>query len=177
RALATTFRALAVSFDGNEMSRINIQKKDDVTPELRTVYITPSSFSFLPPHTRGDREFKGNGPQVRISTYLYKNSRQAYLRVYMKAEETKSDWTTAEGTSSRHYFYNAPTGWHIKKIDGQNSFPGVVEYLDTDTQDDIFNTTLGQFVVVGDTKGHEAGTRTGVSIKFSYRVPIVIEKD
>ena len=171
------YKSLVVEYQGTELSRIIIQQKTVPPPLTQTVYITPNSFSYMPPHVRGDREFDGNGPNVRVSTYIYRNSRQAYMRVYMRAEETKSDWTTASGTSDRFYFYTAPNGWHIKEILGVTSFPGIVEYLDEDISDDIFNTTLGQYTVVGDSQGDDAGTSTQVSINFAYKVPIVIEED
>lgn len=171
------YRSLAIFYSGEEKSRINIQQVNQRPPQTKTVYVTPKTFQFIPPHTRGDREFKGHGPNIRISGYISNNSRQAYVRFYMKAEETKSDWTTAEGISNPHYFYSVPSGWHIKRIDGQISFPNEVNYKDTNTSDDFRSGSLGRYTVVGDTKGKDAGIKTGFTINFTYRIPIVIEED
>ena len=171
------YRALVISFEEEEISRINIQRQTPTPPATREVRVPIPKFTYIPPHTRGDREFDGNGPKVRISCYIYPRSKYAFLRVYMKAEETKKDWTTAEGHSDRHYFYTAPSGWHIKEILTQTNYPGILEYTDTNHEEDLFYNTLGEFKIVGDTRGDEAGTKTKIDINFSHRVHILLEED
>ncbi len=174
--LIDNYDYIAILFNGEEISSISIQQ-DDTPLETQTVYITPSLLSHIPPHVAGDREFDGNGPDIFIHVRFYKTEKQVYLKVWMKARETQSDWTEASGWSNNHFFYTAPEGWHIKKIEGETVFDNIVDFEDHDHATNVFNRSLGQFAVVGDTPGDEAGTETGVSINFSYAVPIVVEKD
>ncbi|MDZ7362451.1 MAG: hypothetical protein ONB46_17265 [candidate division KSB1 bacterium] len=172
------FLLLAVKFDNKkDLSQIAIQPKIPKPPQTREVLASISPITYVPPHTQGDAEFEGHGPRVTISVYIYRQPRYAYLKVYMMASETMSDWTTAKGWSSEHRIYDAPAGWHIKSINGKTAWAPALVYTDSNWRDDIFNIDLGQLTVTGDTDGHEAGTRTKVNIKFSYRVPIVIEED
>lgn len=170
------YNYLALRYNDIELSTIPIQH-DNRPPETKTVYITPSRFGYLAPWTYGDREFKGHGPNVVVHCKLRYNSKQVFLDVDFQAKETKRDWTTAEG-NTRHYFYTAPHGWSITGIEGQTVFDNIVKYLDDDTTPEVFSTTLGQFTIVGDTRGNDAGVDTGIeSILFTYEVPIKLQKD
>lgn len=167
-----------LKFANSEFFSIPIVPKAKPIPQVTTVYIAPQALSYLPPHTNGDREFDGNGPNIYVEGRLLYNYRQAYVQIWMSAIETRGDYTTAKGWCPNHYFYTAPAGWHIKRIDGQTVFPSLVRYTDNDTQEDIFNTTLGQVKIKGDGNGNDAGIHTGIlSFNFSYKIPIVIEQD
>ncbi len=75
-------------------------------------YVSPGYRTFVPPHTRGDEEFGGNGPRVlcrvRLSVIGIQNN-ILQSEIYMKAEETRPDGSTAEGTDT-HVVYTAPAG-------------------------------------------------------------------
>ena len=146
-------------------------------PDIQDVSGQPLEISYMPPHTNGDREFDGHGPNVTVVANIGYDAVGVYLRVYMKAIETKSDWTTAEGTSPKNYFYTPPFGYHIKQVNGQKDW--VVMYTDNDHSDDIHTTSLGQFIIVGDTGGDDAGVDTQVTIRpnAAFDVPIVIEEN
>ncbi len=66
---------------------------------------------------RGDREFGGNGPNIisRVRLEITPNRRSIVAKVYFKATETKSDWSTTEANWTRTVF-TAPGGKRIDRI-------------------------------------------------------------
>jgi hypothetical protein len=134
-------------------------------------------FTFIPQHTRGDRDFDGNGPNVNASAMLRVDSsgKTLVLTLTMKAEETKSNYTTAEGTQD-YEIYRTEPGFKISKIftDTDSSH----FYTDTNHNPDIFD--LGQsdlvktFTFVGDTKGNEAGDETRMTVLLNKMLLEVI---
>lgn len=168
---------LSVQYSQQELFAISIVRTRNETPVRQTNYVGMPRFGFLPPLTNGDREFDANGPKTVVHARLRYNRKQAYIQLYMLAEETKSDWSTAEGWSNPLYFYTAPEGWHIAGIEGIVDFNDLVNYTDTDPEIDIFYTALGQAEVTGDVEGDDIGIHTAVNFNFSYRVPIIVEED
>ena len=168
---------LSIQYNQKEIFAISIVKERTEEALTETKYVSIPKFGFLPPHTNGDREFDGNGPKIVVHARLRHNRKQAYIELYMLAEELRSDWTRAEGWSNPLYYYTAPEGWHIKKIEGVTDFQDLVNYTDTDELVDIFYTSLGQAEVTGDYVGEDAGIHTQVNFNFSYQVPVVIEQD
>ncbi|WP_437849852.1 hypothetical protein [Sorangium sp. So ce363] len=88
----------------------------------------------------------------------------------MDALETRSDWTRAAGTTwYRLHIATAP----IVDVDGPVDFNHA--YTDTDHAHDIFSfapeSLVNKLDYVGDTKGNEAGSKTGVRVYFN---PITI---
>lgn len=67
---------------------------------------------FFPPLTSGDAEFGGNGPAITVSAKLIRTDSPSgdflTVKVMMRAEETKSDWTKAEGTMTYLLFQADP---------------------------------------------------------------------
>jgi hypothetical protein len=122
---------------------------------------------YIPPHTRGDRDFGGHGPRVWCNVQVrVRNQTEIWAEVYMKAQETQQDWTTAEGTETfRVYTHDRPI------LDIVSDAFSDVYYQDHDHAEDVITLSGGelvkQFVFVGDTRGSEAGTRTGVVISFN----------
>lgn len=88
--------------------------------------------------------------------------------IYMKAEETRSDWTTAEGTDT-HIIYTAPAGKKIKEISciTYDEF----EYLDDNIDVDWFPRGSGgpvkQYEFMGDTEGDDAESGTGLTVQYN----------
>lgn len=126
-------------------------------------------FTYIPPHTRGDREFKGHGPNVTSSAALrVEGGKALVLTLYMKAEETQSDYTTAEGTQDFE-IYRADPGMVISKVftDMESNY----FYKDTNHESDVFD--LGQtdlvrtFTFIGDTSGDDAGDDTRVTVRLN----------
>lgn len=126
---------------------------------------------YVPPHVGGDREFKGNGPNVSVQVELAVfNGNELWAAVTMDAKETKSDWTHAAGTAWYHLHTAKST---IVEVEGPTTFGHW--YTDTDTSPDVFTFPPSKLVnrldIIGDTKGDDAGTKTGVRVYFN---PITI---
>lgn len=126
----------------------------------QTAYL-PRTYTYMPPHSRGDKDFSGNGPRVVVDAWVEHNDTQIYFVTKMIAEETKPDNTTAEGTT-RSLMYSAPVGQRITSIGGETSWPGIVSYYDSNHNVDKFETPLGPVSVFGDHKGDDAGEYTKV---------------
>ncbi len=174
------YKYFAIKFGADEIFSISIIQKSQPIPQVLTVYVAPPSLSYFPPHVpgQGNLDYSSNGPEVTVEGRFYFDNKQAYVKLWMNAIETKPDWTQAKGWSPNHYFYTAPSGWHIKRIEGVTVFPNLVRYIDIDHQEDIFSTALGQATIKGDGSGNDAGIQTGITnFNFSYKVPIVIEQD
>lgn len=168
---------LSLRYSELELFAISIIQSQDTPPQTETKYIAMSKFGFTPAHTAGDADFRAHGPQVVVHARLRHNRKQAYLQLYMLAEETRSDWTTAGGWSTNHYFYTAPEGWHIERIEGETDFQNLVRYVDNDEEVDIHFTTLGEASIMGDGEGDDAGVHTSVNFNFAYQVPVIITTD
>ncbi|WP_437753668.1 hypothetical protein [Sorangium sp. So ce1389] len=126
---------------------------------------------YIPPRVGGDAEYDGHGPSVSLQVELSVfNGNELWAAVYMDALETKSNWTRAAGTAwYRLHTSSSP----IVAVDGPISFNHT--YTDTDHAHDIFSfepdNLVNKLDYVGDTKGNEAGTKTGVRVYFN---PITI---
>ncbi|WP_437653644.1 hypothetical protein [Sorangium sp. So ce1182] len=131
-----------------------------------TVTFNAETPFYIPPRVGGDSDFSGNGPSVYLITGLHLvNGNEVWATVHIDAKETKSDWTQATGTGWFH-LYTAPR--EITAIFAQPFMEH--KYVDTDHDRDIFGFPAGYLVsrleYVGDTKGNEAGSRTGVKVVF-----------
>lgn len=130
----------------------------------RTVTIKPSPIKYLcPKHVRGDREFAGHGPHVTAHAYLFKTNGGRFLkvRIYLKAKETKRNWSTAQKTWS-FPIWNAPLG---KRIVGWTpSGTSRANYVDQNHQLDVpsiqGSNLVRRFEIKGDTKGSDIGNCT-----------------
>ena len=133
----------------------------------------PTPF-FIPGHTGGDRDFHGNGPQIFVSVLLeIRNLNEIWARVFMRAKEIGGDGTLASGVSfSKIYTHDT----QIFKIHSTSS--AFLNYTDNDHAIDTFTFSAPQlvrtFTCIGDTRGSEAGVRTGVTVSFN---PIIIEEE
>ena len=147
-------------------------------PASRTITVRrPQTITIIPPHTNGDRDFHGNGPHVQVSANLYTQKGQfLFLRVNMRARETEPDNTTADGGES-YLIYEAPRGYRIDRIIGQTTFRNLVDDIDQGHSSKSYDTAIGKIVVVGDTKGDEAGTKTRAVIDFRWPIRIVLVRD
>jgi hypothetical protein len=88
------------------------------------------SVGFVPPHTRGDRDFYGHGPIYTIVVDTRVNYYGVVAEVYMKAEETQADWTTAEGKSRPLWFLALNKGWIIRtyEVSSGATYPVMGKY-------------------------------------------------
>jgi hypothetical protein len=126
---------------------------------------------YHPPRTRGDSEFGGNGPDIIVRVNMFVENNAVKAKIYMRAEETKNDHSTAEG-STTVTLYEPEPGKEILRIIG-NTFSEEV-YRDNDHASDVFtqpsDEPVYQFEVLGDTSGNDIGQQdgdTGVTVVFN----------
>lgn len=143
-----------------------IADRDELAFSSTATFTSLATEFYIPPHTGGDADFGGHGPFVDLQVQLHVfNGNELWASVYMNAKETKSDWTQAEGTGWYH-LTTAPS--NIVGILSPSFFAH--EYTDDDHDRDFFafvpSNLVAQLEYVGDTKGNEAGSRTGVQVSF-----------
>jgi hypothetical protein len=126
---------------------------------------------YHPPLTKGDTEFGGNGPDVIVRVTMFVENNAVKARIYMRAEETKNDHSTAEGYTTVT-LYEPDPGYEILRIIG-NTFSEET-YRDNDHGADVFtqpsSEPVYQFEVIGDTSGKDIGQQdgdTGVTVEFN----------
>ena len=139
---------------------------------------------FWPTHTRGDREFAGNGPYVEVATYIYVYDHELQLMISMWAAETVSDFTTATGNMGPVTVFRVPDGWRIQKVNLNNfrdtagAYYSEWSYMDDDTDLDSYTPQDGgpvdRFEVMGDTAGDDFGAWPGTAgtsfVRVKFRV-------
>jgi hypothetical protein len=126
---------------------------------------------YHPPRTRGDAEFGGNGPDIIVQVSLFVENNAVKARIYMRAEETANDHSTAEG-STTVTMYEPDPGYEILRILGNTVSEEI--YRDNDHAADVFTQPSAepvyQFEVIGDTSGNDIGQQdgdTGVTVEFN----------
>ncbi len=164
---------MQLRWDDEVISTLPILQPDP--PEPEDVVVNMQSITFRPPHTNGDKDFKGHGPYVRLEAsiagadWVVGGPRALQAHVYMFAEETESDWTRASGTSDWEIVYRAPPGYRI--IDILTPVFCADSYTDTSHSEDLVcpgNGSLVQcFRCMGDNDGDDAGVATKVSVDFA----------
>ena len=104
RKLAVSFATIAITVAGLASPSAAVGESSAKPPvgTMATVLIfdraVPLTGKFIPPHTRGDQEYKGHGPRVTARARLHGvGTNSLRVRLFMFAEEMKSDWTTATG--------------------------------------------------------------------------------
>ncbi|QHT70765.1 hypothetical protein GXP67_31010 [Rhodocytophaga rosea] len=143
--------------------------------ENRDITVHVPTIKYIPPHTRGDKEYDGN-IVINAKAYLelLNNNTQLALRLYMQAVEPEPDNTTAEGTSpvsGEYILYTCEPGSTIQNIMGAASdeiqhTPKEGNHSEIHLQQNLNITSNNGFVkewiFIGDTSGDEAGFRTSV---------------
>jgi hypothetical protein len=174
--LLKSYDYISIRFEGEEISSIAIQQ-DNIPPLVQAVPpVTPPTFGYIPPLRQGDNYIGDSGSAVTLWTKLGHNRSQAYLQVYMSAREQGGDRTAAYGWSDRHFFYTAPAGWHIKRIEG----PGFYTILNNrlaDRNEENLDLELGQWTLFGCQKGSHVGQDTRVRVNFNSPFTVIIEQD
>ena len=142
----------------------------------RRVKVTlPRTMTVRPPHTRGDKDFAGHGPHIWIRAQIFKaGSHQLAFNLYMKAKETRDDFTTVEG-SLNTTLYTAPIGYRIKRIVGKTGFPNLLDVVDKSQRAETYSTEIGKLHVFGDRNGDDAEVYTRVTLESDYSVEVELE--
>jgi hypothetical protein len=164
--LGTNSTRLVLRWNNRDISSIGIIQKAPDICETSFFQFQPATISYMPPHTKGDREFKDHGPNMHASVSLINNGNNVVARVYLKAIETKSDWTTAEG-SKNFVIYTADPGKRIEAIVTATS--SSYSYIDDNHNMDEFPGTgpVRKFKFMGDGEGDDVGHHTRVEIDFT----------
>lgn len=160
---------VALEWGGKTISTIAVIQPPTPVCRSKVVPFTPVSITFVPPYAgRGDKDFYGHGPNVSAYVRLITQPDILKARVYMRAIETKSNWTEATGTKEFD-LYNPEPGWRIDRVVGPATTS--YNYTDSNHEIDFFNLGSGgpakRFAFVGDTDGDEAGTRTKIDVDFN----------
>lgn len=168
--LSSASNRMVLEWQSKQISSIAvIQPATPVCREKTETYTRSTYLSYTPPHTNGDTEYSGNGPEVWANARWLNDGSRVSMRLWMKAKETKSDWTTAEGVRTEPY-YTAPSGWRIESVTGGDVVSSA-HYVDTDHNDDRQgggpSGPIKEFVFRGDRDGKDAGSYTGVDVSFN----------
>jgi hypothetical protein len=164
--LSTNSSRIILRWNNRDISSVAVIQKAPVICETSFFQFQPDPISYMPPHTRGDKEFDGNGPNVFSNVNLINQGTQLIARIYMKAVETSSDWTTAEGTKD-FVIYTADPGKRIEAVvtAGNASY----SYTDNNHDMDEFPGTgpVRKYSFMGDGGGDDVGFHTRVEIDFT----------
>ncbi|UCH96975.1 MAG: hypothetical protein JSV88_09030 [Candidatus Aminicenantes bacterium] len=126
-------------------------------------FTPPSITRLCPSHIGGNRDFAGHGPDVQATASLeLRNSRtEIWVKLYLHAKETRSDWTEAEGTWNRKLWTVDP-GYTISRIVSDQS--SNASYRDVDHDLDrpsvVGGNLVDKFEIMGDTSGNDVGNCT-----------------
>jgi len=121
---------------------------------------------FKPVRVRGDDEFDGHGPDVTasVSLVISRDRRSLQARVFMRARETKKNWSEALPPKPGYWektIYTAPRGWVIQSL--LTRPPSVTDqYRDTSHAARTRKFAWCTIVTVGDSKGKDIGRTTSV---------------
>jgi hypothetical protein len=167
----------ALEWDGNVISTIAVIQPATPVCSSKVDTVGEQSVTFRPPRAgSGDADFAGHGPKVDTIVTLLPSPDVLRAQVYMKARETKSDWTEASGLQVFE-LYRPPSGWVIDRMPGTSQVTH--SYVDSNHDLDTFELGGGpvkRLVYVGDTPGDEAGTRTQVTVSFN-RIPLELRQN
>ena len=137
--------------------------------------------TFMPPLVRGDREFGGHGPEVKIRVRYYVRGNRVYRQLFMSAAETRitggiltSKPSVARGWNTPRVIYVAPRGWSIRPI--RTTDHRLPHYTDTDHAADVFDTPVGKVTVWGDGKGNDIGRTTRVRVEWDSSARVIIDR-
>jgi hypothetical protein len=169
---------LILRWQDQEISTIAVIQPITPVCKSRTVTVPVGNVTYVPPHTKGDKEFDGNGPSVSASVTLANRGSRVEATISMHARESKSDYTTASGSTKRTVYTPDP-GEVVEDIVG----PPVdsMSYKDSNETIDLFDRSASgpvrRYEFVGDTDGDEAGTRTKVTVHFNSLRLVVTENE
>jgi hypothetical protein len=178
--LSPDSQKLVLEWKGKEQSTIPVIQV--TTPICESKQLDPphtiGDITFKPlEHSRGDKDFDGHGPHVRVSVKLVKaeDGSRVDAEIFMEARETKKDWTTVTGIET-HPIYIPDAGWKVEQIIGEAE--DTIEYTDTNHALDDFPRGEGGLVsryqIVGDRKGDDTDS-TQVTITFN-RLRLVLKR-
>lgn len=164
-ALSSSSQRLIVRWEDSDLSSIAVLQPFIPACREDVQRIAPDPITLIPPLVRGDAEFSGNGPEILVRLGLTQTPERIDATITMRAEETESDWTTADGTITRT-IYTAPSGWAIQALVGETE--SADGYIDDDhAEETLFPAgPAHRFVVTGDGEDDDVGRHTKVDVFF-----------
>ncbi len=172
-----------LSWQGKPLSTIGIIQPAPVVKicKTETRLIDPQDVGpVVPGLIKGDSEFAGNGPRVRVSGSLSNTPNRIELRLAMNARETKSDWTEVSGFKMFEV-YRAPAGFAIERIASATSQNHSYMVNQNSSIDSPETQNLGgggvfkTLAIVGDTDGNDAG-RTRIKNAGLNTIEVVLRE-
>lgn len=149
----------------NEVSQAEPPVASRPQCQTRTISIQPNNMTLIPRKIRGDREFDGHGPQYTVRATLLVTESEVSVELYMIAEETRSDWSTAEGTRVESVYFAGPNEKIIGVLTATHS-----SISDTDRDHAVKEHhdqgLVSVFYVMGDSSGDDIETDTGVTAVY-----------
>ena len=166
-----------LDWSGRTLSTVDVIQPQTPVCESKTAHFTPGSVTYEPGKKgNGDRDFDGNGPKVRATVTLRVEPKAIGAEVYMRAAETESDWTRAEGSKVFDLYHPDP-GWRIELLEGSTT--ATHSYTDNDHTNDSYDIGSGgpvkRFVYVGDRDGDDAGRGTQVTVTFNQLTLVLVQ--
>ncbi len=187
--LTNTSNRLTLEWDNEPISSIAVIQPATPICEEKIVTVPASAeITYTPPHKQGDKDFFGFGPEIWTTAEWIKEDKEIKFKLWMKALQTKPDLTLpftqskpptkAEGTHIVSY-YKAPSGWRIESIESDTK--SSAHYVDTDHNEDRQgagpNGPVKEFVFRGDQKGDDAGSYTGVDVRFNPLIVKLVQEE
>lgn len=167
------FKYLSLYYDGTPISSLFVVKKHATPPEVRfaSPRPVPGMIAAYPTTYESDKKFDADC-RVSASISFGNDRRRAWVDMTLIVEElTDRGKTYAVGRADRNYYYTAPPGWHIKKLDGQRAYD-YHSYKDLTNEDDVRYPLFGQLTVKA--KSSTAGSTTSGLLSFGPNVPDVV---
>ncbi|MDH5728033.1 MAG: hypothetical protein OEZ58_03520 [Gammaproteobacteria bacterium] len=151
-------------------------------PRQRRFDIPASTTYYMPPNTAGDADFHtgtGKHMSVDVRGVLDISDTSVKSRVYMKAKEERSDWTTASGWSNWGTIFTPDKGWKIVDVNPKASSKQTAN-IDDHQNPKTYNRPSGEvvtrFTVRGDRKGDDAGVFTDVNVQWRT-LSVLVEEE
>lgn len=164
--LTSSSQSIILESRGQSLSGISVIQPLIPQCQSRVEGFSVSPRTYVPPHTRGDKEFFGKvNMQVKVSLHIQEG--KLLGQIYMKAEQPDDDHTTAEGTDSWDTGYIMPQGWRLDSILSPTT--DEFAYFDKTWEVDVFQRggLVDRYEFIGDTSTDEAGTKTKATVFFN----------
>ncbi|MCA0237184.1 MAG: hypothetical protein LCH81_12445 [Bacteroidetes bacterium] len=167
------YKELSLFFEGTPISSLFVVKKHEVPPvvKFQNPRVVPGMIAAYPFSFSDDRNFREDC-LVSVSISFGNTRKKAWVDMNVIVEELTGDGKTyAVGQSDRNYYYTAPPGWHIKKLDGQRAYD-YHSYKDITNEDDVRYPLFGQITIKA--KNSIAGATTSALMSFGPNVPDIV---
>jgi len=163
--LSSQSQRFVIRYGDRDLHTIGILQPFVEVCEQSTVRNSPSPITISPPLVEGDSEYSGHGPRITVTTTLLVSPSEIRALISMRARETKSDWTTADGVLEQT-IYTAPSGMNILRLVGETYSEHT--YTDSDHQPQtVFpGGPAHHYVIMGDGEGRDVERHTKTDVFF-----------